>query len=329
MSESSNKNLLWHDTAIKLIRYASSFRNTGDEFQRQVGYLLLDVGVETLFRSFLTMPHLKAKLTFGKSDEVAKGTIYKKDFLGEKFTSASFDELSFHKLVEAVRQIAASNVNEDDLEAAEYYHNIRNKLYHLGEGIVPPKAKFDNYIQLAERLLETLLGTNQPTKHTPTDEELEEAIRKFSLDISLAVATIGLQKEFQDFRLNIMAAAENFNPKYTSRRFEKGLKEILLHYPDNEVDSVSDRYENQLERIKGFQKLSGTDIDDIDFIDKVIYDIADLHLVIVQNQTIVDDNDLDNYFKYREFVERFHDGTNNASREDREEIIQLKIGHGK
>src|SRR6266498_4182968 len=171
MSDSNNKNLLWHATAQKLIKYADRFRYTSDEFERQVGYLLLDVGVETLFRSFLTMPDFKSKLTFKKREEAAKGTVDKATIAGDKLTLASFDELSFHKLVEAVRQVAESEVNENDLKESEHYHNIRNKIYHLGEGIVPAKEKFDGYRQLAERLLAILLNTNEKVKDSLTDEK--------------------------------------------------------------------------------------------------------------------------------------------------------------
>jgi hypothetical protein len=98
MNKAIDKNPIWHDTATKLIQYGNKFKYTNSEFERQVGFLLLDVGVETLFRSYLTMPDIKAKLAFSKREEAAKGTVIKKDILGEKFTLASFDELSFHKL---------------------------------------------------------------------------------------------------------------------------------------------------------------------------------------------------------------------------------------
>lgn len=293
MSDPNNKNLLWDDTAIKLIQYATKFRHNADEFERLVGYLLLDAGVETLLRSFLIM-----------SD-----------------TKTNIDKLNLHDLVEKVRQVAGSKINEIDLEDAKRYHNVRNKIYHQGEGFFPPKKKFEGYLELAERLLETLLNTNKQPKDIATDgERREEALKK----LSLAVAMLGMQEEFRNLQLNIAVTAEAFNPRSTRKSFEKSLKEIQNNYPDNEDDSVSDRYENQLERIKGFQKLTETDTDDIDFIDKAIYDIAYLHLAVLYNHNVVDDNDIDDYFKYREFVERFHDRPNDASREDREEILQLR-----
>ena len=247
MSDKNNKNLLWHDTAIKLIRYAGKFRYNKDEFERQVAYLLLDVGVETLFRSFLTMPHPKAELSFNKRKEVAKGTVYKKDFSGEKFTSASFDELNFHQLVEAVKQVAVPKVNESGLEATEYYHNIRNKLYHSGEGIVPPKEKFESYLALADELLATLVNiSDQPEDTSISGDYLLDVIHQ----IELNDATSNLLVNLQDFQLNIAAATEVFEPKYTRKSFERGLKEIQYKYSDNEEASVSIRYENQQERIK-------------------------------------------------------------------------------
>jgi hypothetical protein len=143
MNKAIDKNPIWHDTATKLIQYANKFKYTNSEFERQVGFLLLDVGVETLFRSYLTMPDIKAKLAFSKREEAAKGTVNKKDILGEKFTLASFDELSFHKLVEAVGKVAEPSIDENTLKEVENYHSIRNKIYHLGEGIIHDKEKFE------------------------------------------------------------------------------------------------------------------------------------------------------------------------------------------
>lgn len=116
MSDDNNRTPIWHDTAIKLIQYAKKFRFTSNEFERQVGFLLLDVGVETLFRSYLTMPDTKAKVAFGKREEAAKGTVDKKDIIGEKFTLASFDELSFHRLIETVGKVADPSIDESILK---------------------------------------------------------------------------------------------------------------------------------------------------------------------------------------------------------------------
>ena len=284
MSDSNNKNLLWDDTAIKLIEYATKFRHNADEFERLLGYLLLDVGVETLLRSFLIMFDTKT------------------------------NPYTFHELVKEVKKVAGSKINEIDLEDAERYHNVRNKIYHQGDGSIPNIGKFEGYLKLAERLLTTLV------KDTLTDDEKrEEILRKLSLASTMAI----MRAEFPKFQLNIGVAAEVFSPKYTAKRLEKSLKEIQRLFGDDEDLSVSDRYEYQLKRIAGFKELTGAEIDDIDFVDEVLNDITYLYLIILLNHKAIEDNDLDNYLQYRTFTERFGRDPQGATIEDKEQLEQL------
>ncbi len=319
MNDTNDENLLWHTTAQKLIKYAGKFRSS-DEFERHVGYLLLDVGVETFLKSFLIMPNIKTKSPFKERERIVKGIVdknSKNSIVEEKTTLTNLDSLNFHTLVEAVKQVDEPKINEKDLRRTEHYHNIRNKIYHQGEGIIPAKEKFDEYLQLAERLLATLLNTDKQSEDHLTDDEA------FWLDIKFKLAVYRLQKDLQEFQLNIGVAAEAFAPKITSKRVEKGVKKIKQKYPDDEWASVSERYEMQLIRIREFQKLTGTDFDDGDFIDEVLNDITYLYLVMLLDNKVVDDSDIDNYLEYNNLVERFHDRPDDASQEDREKLVKL------
>jgi len=53
MSENKNKDLPWQNYPIKFIKYASKFENTKDDFERLIGYLLLDVGIEALLKAYV------------------------------------------------------------------------------------------------------------------------------------------------------------------------------------------------------------------------------------------------------------------------------------
>lgn len=320
MSQANDKTSIWHDTAIKLIRYAKKHNSTSNEFERQVGYLLLDVGVETLFRSYLTMPDTKSKLSFTKREEAAKGTIDKKDIMGEKFTFASFDELSFHKLVEAVGKVAEPSIDESILKEVEYYHNIRNKIYHLGEGIVPAKEKFEGYLQLADKLLILLVDRKTQEEKAASHDDLDEALRTLDHIWNLSF----LRKDFQEFKLVISAAAEAVNPKYTTRKIEEGLKELTLDEDiDTSCDDIEEKYDTQQIKRKDFQKLTGIVTENVRFIDDVIYDITYLYLLVLLKNKKIESEDLNKYLEYRELVEKISKDPDEATMKDKEKLGQI------
>jgi len=80
--------------------------------------LILDVGVETLFKAYLMLPEniSKTQLRFYEREKAVKG--------------------GFHRLTEAIRKSNPQKIASSNLVHVEYYHKIRNKLYHDGEGCV-------------------------------------------------------------------------------------------------------------------------------------------------------------------------------------------------
>jgi len=287
----SEKDLPWQITAKKLINFANKFKNTNDEFERQVGYLLLDVGVETLLRSYLTMPNTKAKMNFAKRDEAAKGTIEKDNIAGKKITLSSFDELSFHNLILAVKQAAEDTVDTSDLEKTEYFHNIRNKIYHLGDGIVPTKENFEEYLKLGDSLLRILLGISAVSRNINSDDN--DMSREESSD---GIPDFLRYASYKNFEFKVALATEILRPEYASRNFEAKLKKI-----DNLYDEENVR-ESQEKIINNFSELIGKKIEDLSFIRACINDVTFLRLNALKSKMEIDTNDIEKYLDYRSFL---------------------------
>jgi len=323
MNEVENKNLPWKYFPEKFIRFANQFKYSNDEFERIIGYLILDVGVETLFKVYVLMTNSDT-IKYPEREAIAQGTMGKDKIPDSRTTIADFDTANFHKLVETVKRLSDSKIGDEDIKKAEYFHKLRNNIYHQGVKSAPPKKDFEEYLQLAERLLATLLNTDKPTKETLTDEEWDDLMYEIELSSMSYWMKVHMQEEFQDLQSNIAIALEAFGPKYTSRRFEKSLKAIRRSFPDNEDDEVSTRYEYQMQRIASFKELLVNEEDNITFIDKVLNDITYLHLDILLSRNVVDDNDIKNYLEYRKYVERFHDHPDDASRDEREKLLQLQ-----
>lgn len=296
MDQTNNKDLPWQITAKKLIKFASEFRQTSyfqnneDEFRRQVGYLLLDVGVETLLRSYLTMPNTKTKLMFTKRDEAAKGTLEKDNITGKKITLSSFDELSFHNLVLAVKQVAEDTVEAGDLEKVEYFHAIRNKIYHLGDGIVPTKENFEEYLVLAQSLLTTLLGV------TKTKKEIIFTNSRYDFGDDTTGPEPYKKEYYKELEHKIAIATEIFGPEYATRIFETKLKYILWLYDEE------NQRESQEKMKAAFNKLTGKEIGDDDFIEKCVNDVTFLRLNLLRKKIDIEQKDIEKYLEYKKWT---------------------------
>ena len=128
--------LPWQNYPKKLIQYASKFENTNDEFERLIGYLLLDVGVETLLKAFVLSD---TSLEYGKREESVKGLVRKDTIPNSGITAVNFEKIKFHKLLETVKMAAQSKITDEQLKNVEHYHAIRNIIYHEGRKTIPPE----------------------------------------------------------------------------------------------------------------------------------------------------------------------------------------------
>jgi hypothetical protein len=102
----------------------------------------LDVGVETLFKTFLELPEevTGAKLSYSKRREAVEG--------------------NFHQLLRGVKDAAGDRLFGIELTHVQFYHNLRNKLYHQGNGITVPVDKAKEYAAIAVELLHRLLSVD-------------------------------------------------------------------------------------------------------------------------------------------------------------------------
>ena len=116
--------------------------NQNTENTRQIAFLLLDVGVETTFKTFLLLPETitKVEISHGKRRAATEG--------------------NFYDLVKAIKQASKARLGEIDLEDVLYYHSIRNKLYHQGDGVIPSSTVAEKYAEIAVELLDVLLSVD-------------------------------------------------------------------------------------------------------------------------------------------------------------------------
>ncbi|AHD08267.1 hypothetical protein PhaeoP75_00473 [Phaeobacter gallaeciensis] len=65
---------------------------------------------------------------------------------------------NFPSLLDGIEQHAAEKIVGFDLGHIEWFHRLRNQLYHDGNGLTVERAKVEVYAELAQRLFEALFG---------------------------------------------------------------------------------------------------------------------------------------------------------------------------
>jgi hypothetical protein len=165
----------WENGPIDLIEFAMSKLDTEDEFSHRLAFIVTDIAVETLFKTYLLLPEdiLKTNIGFSARKKFVKG--------------------NFHDLLQGIK-VVTSKVNREDLYDIQFYHGIRNHLYHQGNGITVSKEKLEGYVKLSVKILNTLLGVDltsllegDSSPHKRIDSTLEKHIKELSKEFDAAV----------------------------------------------------------------------------------------------------------------------------------------------
>lgn len=130
----------WVSGAIELLRHADSHLNLNTAFDKRIAFISIDNGVETMIRTYLSLPKSKS---------------------GVKVDRKELDEAgnSFPKLLALLEKYATAKLTGIDATDIEYYHRIRNTLYHEGTGLSVDDQYIMAYRGIAAVLLENLFNT--------------------------------------------------------------------------------------------------------------------------------------------------------------------------
>jgi hypothetical protein len=297
MSEIIGTNSPWKKFPENIIRFASQFEGADSDFERLIGFLLLDVGVENLLKAYV----LDSNLEYKNKNESTKGII-KKDSLPNSINTLNFGKIRFHNLVEATRETAYLRITDNEFKSVENFHEIRNIIYHEARKTFPSKQDFDEYLSLAKSLLQKLLGIEWESpdqsdkKSFPPDPEfnVEKALYK-------SVGPHETRAHFEDLQRDISVAIVLLRPQYATRIFEEKLKELWLNFADTIRSSpLSHLVEPEL--IKEFHSLTGQNISQARTILEICDDVTYLQLVVLLTAMGHDVNsEMKKYLEFRDY----------------------------
>jgi len=137
----------WTSGPRELLQHAVDHLLLGGDFDRRIAMVSIDNSVELTVKTFLGLP---------KRTRRCSGPTRK------ELTSASE---SFPELLTLLETHASNLIIGISLDEIEWYHRIRNQLYHSGNGITVEKNQVETYFLLGLTLFENLFGVSPELSH--------------------------------------------------------------------------------------------------------------------------------------------------------------------
>jgi hypothetical protein len=129
----------WLSGPKEILHHAMQLISYNNESNYRLAFLIIDNAVELIMKTYLSLPERVTGLKISRKD---------------------YDEntQSFPNLLRFLEKNAPEKVHGFDFNVIEWYHRIRNQLYHQGNGVTVEKEKVFQYLEIAKDLLRQLFG---------------------------------------------------------------------------------------------------------------------------------------------------------------------------
>lgn len=129
----------WVSGPKELLRHGLEHLRKGTDIDRRIAIISIDNAVELMIKTYLGLP---PRVT------------------GIKLSRKELQEISdsFSDLLDALEEYAGDKLVGVELADIEWYHRIRNQLYHSGGGITVEMDQVQVYASIASSLMDSLFG---------------------------------------------------------------------------------------------------------------------------------------------------------------------------
>lgn len=130
---------LWATGPGEILRHGIQLLETDSDKNRRLAMIAIDNSVELMLKTYVSIPERVTGLTIPRKerDEICGG---------------------FPQLLDGVEKYAADKLVGINLGEVEWFHRLRNELYHQGNGLTVERRKVEVYAELAKVLFENLFG---------------------------------------------------------------------------------------------------------------------------------------------------------------------------
>lgn len=155
----------WTSGPKEILEHGLGLLTSDDDTSRRLALLLIDNAVEVTIRTYLGLPERATglQISFNKYTEVSA---------------------SFPKLLNALEEHATDSLASIDLALIEWYHRLRNRLYHDGNGLTIERHLVVFYGQIAKVLWSRLFDEPEDEIRdvpatSPSEEEQQSRVQQF------------------------------------------------------------------------------------------------------------------------------------------------------
>ena len=129
----------WASGPGEILKHGIDLLREDTDTKRRLAMISIDNAVELMMKIYLGLPQ---RIT------------------GLKITRKEYQEISesFPSLLDALEKHASDKLDGIELGEIEWYHRLRNELYHQGNGLTVERDKVEVYAELANVLFNNLFG---------------------------------------------------------------------------------------------------------------------------------------------------------------------------
>jgi len=150
----------WTNGPREILKHGLDLLKRDSDTNRRLAIISIDNSVELMIKTFLGLP---------------------KRINGLKISRKEFEDFaeSFPKLLDALETHSPNKLIGIDLGEIEWYHRLRNQLYHQGNGLTVEKVNVEVYAELANLLFKNLFGQELLVDRTDHKELLSEFLSEW------------------------------------------------------------------------------------------------------------------------------------------------------
>lgn len=128
-----NQEPLWASGPGEVLRHGVSLLEEDSDSNRRLALISIDNSVELMLQTYITLPQRVTGLELSRRDreDICK---------------------NFPSLLDGIEQYANDKIIGLDLGEIEWFHRLRNNLYHQGNGLTVVRSQVEFYAELAQKL---------------------------------------------------------------------------------------------------------------------------------------------------------------------------------
>ena len=130
----------WIEGPLELLKHGLEHLQIGSDFDARIAMISIDNAVELMIKTYLGLPSRVTGIT--------------------GLSRRRYGEISqsFSSLLDGFEEFAPDKIIGIELGDIEWFHRLRNQLYHEGNGITVERGKVEGYAEIAKILFSNLFA---------------------------------------------------------------------------------------------------------------------------------------------------------------------------